>query len=401
MPPVLLPRALQVSRTLKELKRLGWSISVLCVNPRSLGPAYFLDQELENYYRDDFEIFPVDSPGQNIFFRAMARFLPQLKSLPDLERLWAEQCIVKANRDFGAQDFSAVVSFAQPWSSHVVGLHLSRSLNLPWIAHFSDPWTDSPYNKPSLGTAPIVKKMEEEIVREAEGLVFINSYTMERVMKKYPEEWREKAMVIPHGFDTALLKPIDPSLTKRVGLTITHVGQFYADRMPWFFFEALSTLKSKNMRAFNELRVVFTGRIDEKVRQRAERMGLSSIVSFEKVKPYFQAAKTMREADVLLLIESLGSNLFLPSKLVEYLAAKKPILGLVPSPGPSADLLRRLSFPLVDPTDKNAIAQTLVELIDKKKKRKLSVGPSFNAIVADYDIKATTRTFQNLLTGII
>ena len=43
----------------------------------------------------------------------------------------------------------ATVSFAQPWTNHLVGMRLHRDSGLPWVAHFSDPWIDSPYQQGS------------------------------------------------------------------------------------------------------------------------------------------------------------------------------------------------------------------------------------------------------------
>ena len=46
---------------------------------------------------------------------------------------------------------------------------------------------------------------------------------------------------------------------------------------------------------------------------------------------------------MLLVIDApADESLFLPSKLIDYLPARKPILGLTPARGASADLIRAL-----------------------------------------------------------
>ena len=60
---------------------------------------------------------------------------------------------------------------------------------------------------------------------------------------------------------------------------------------------------------------------------------------------------------MLLVIDApADDSLFLPSKLIDYLPLGKPILGLTPLRGASADLIRRLGYPVVAPDDEAAIA---------------------------------------------
>jgi hypothetical protein len=107
-------------------------------------------------------------------------------------------------------------------------------------------------------------------------------------------------------------------------------------------------------------------------------------------------------ADVLLVIDapSRGPSLFLPSKLVDYLPFRKPILGLTPGEGASADVLRQLGCPVADPDDPPGIARAVAALLDQWQAGRLTVAGAFDAAARQYDIRQTTRVLDNILRGL-
>jgi hypothetical protein len=67
----------------------------------------------------------------------------------------------------------------------------------------------------------------------------------------------------------------------------------------------------------------------------------------------------MGTADLLLVVDAPAERSpFLPSKLVEYVGAGRPIAAFSP-PGPAADLVRRLGGWVADPEDGAARADAL------------------------------------------
>jgi glycosyltransferase involved in cell wall biosynthesis len=92
-------------------------------------------------------------------------------------------------------------------------------------------------------------------------------------------------------------------------------------------------------------------------------------------------------------------NLFLPSKLIEYLPLGIPLLGLTPRVGASADVLRALGYPIVPPTDTGAIARELQSLIEAKRSGRLHASPQHAAASARYDIRRTSAEFADVLAS--
>src|SRR5205823_11476049 len=203
----------------------------------------------------------------------------------------------------------------QPWSDHLVGRRLHRTTGLRWVAHFSDPWTDSPYLRGRWWQRRIWARMEMNVVREADALVFVNAQTLDRVMRKYPSEWRRKSHVVPHGFDDDAQVPPIPRDSR---LTIVYTGRFYDGvRTPEPFLHALAAVAERCLLA-GVLRVVFVGTPVPAHRRLTSMLGLDSVVEFTGRRSFAESAGWVAAADVLLLIDApADESLFLPMKLTD------------------------------------------------------------------------------------
>jgi len=401
MPPLSGPRAVQVSRTLKQLVPLGWESSVVCFGPRSA--RYNQDRELASQLQAPagVTLVPVPSLEERLLFRALWRVLPPLKLLPDEKWVWIGAASRTARRLADGQRFDALVSFAQPWSDHLVGLRVHRATGLPWIAHFSDPWTDSPYLRGRRWQRRLWERMEADVVGHADALVFVNQQTAERVMRKYRDELRRKAHVVPHGFDgdialCAAANRLTPRSDARLRLVYT--GRFYEGiRTPESLLRALATL-ARRRSLETELSLTLVGTPVAAHQRLAKSLQLEHVVQFAGRRSFADSARIAAGADVLLLIDAPSDDsLFLPSKLVDYLPMCKPILGLTPIHGASADLLRSLEFPIVPPDDEPAIVAAIESLIVAKSQGRLGVSARHAEVAQAYHIRRTTDAFAAIL----
>jgi glycosyltransferase involved in cell wall biosynthesis len=397
MPPLSGPRAVQVSRTLKHLVPLGWQSSVVCFGPRS--GRYNQDFQLAARLRapEGVTLVPVQSAEERFFFRALWRVVPPVKLLPDEKWVWIHPASRAACRLARADRFDALVSFGQPWSDHLIGGRVHRETGLPWIAHFSDPWVDSPYLHGSRWQQKIWRRMEANVIRQADALIFTNSQSVDRVMSKYPADWRRKSHVIPHGYDPADTVPHAPSRGS-ARLEIVHTGRFYEGvRTPEPLLRALASLAARRALA-KELRVALVGTPVPAHQRLAASLGLGEVVEFVGRVPFAESARRAAQADVLLVIDApAGESLFLPSKLVDYLPFDKPILALTPERGASADLVRRLAYPVVPPGDVPAIEAAIERLLNAKQESRLGPSGCHRSVAESYDIRRTAASFAEIL----
>jgi glycosyltransferase involved in cell wall biosynthesis len=394
MPPMYGPRATQVSRVLSELPANGWSPTVVCMDPKPNGPHWF---DAAAASPSNLRLVRIPSAQELFAVRAIWRMLPSLRDYPDTARPWIRPAARAAIAVAQSETPSAIISFAQPWSDHLIGLRVHRSTHLPWVAHFSDPWVDSPYATPRQRS--IWRRMEANVVREATALVFVTHETADVVMKKYPDAWRAKVSVVPHGFDPRVPeKDSNPSNRSRP-LRLVYTGRFYRGvRTPLGLLESLAILNRRSPIA-GQLELSLIGPEVDDYLADARRLGIAESVKFRGRIAPSAAASAAAQADVLLIIDapSDGASVFLPSKLVEYLPFRKPILGLTPAQGAAANLLRRLQCPIVPPDDTNAIASAISDLLGRWRSGTLAVDASFAATAAEFDIRNTSRLLSDVL----
>jgi glycosyltransferase involved in cell wall biosynthesis len=398
MPPMYGPRATQVSRVLSELPGLGWRPTVICLAPRPAEPHVFSEGPVN---LPGVDLVRVPSPQESFAVRASFRLAPGLRDYPDAARAWVPRASRAATRTAASGDFTGLITFAQPWSDHLVGLRVHRTTGLPWVAHFSDPWADSPYATPRQRT--IWRRMEEPVVRETSGIVFVTDETADLVMAKYPDAWRKKVSVVPHGYD---YRPVNvpapsPSSPERDRpMRLVYAGRFYTGvRTPLGMLRALAEWRRRNPDSA-ALDVTFIGPHVEEFKRDAAELGVDAFVTFRGRVTPAEAARVSAAADALLVIDapSHGPSVFLPSKLVDYLPLRKPIVGITPEPGASARLLRRLGCPVAPPDDVAAIASVLDGLVEQWRAGTLSVSDSFDRVAAEFDIRATAGLLNAALT---
>jgi glycosyltransferase involved in cell wall biosynthesis len=404
LPPLLGARALQVGRSLAALAARGWQVQAVSVAPRPTPPGVTLDEALAEHYLADVEVERVAAPLSFWLYTYLRPLLPGLAPTPDLQVGWARRAARRAERLLAGGAYDALITFGRPFSDHLAGRFLHARNRLPWLAHFSDPWADNPYDAAqSQKQQEASRRMEAQVVEEADALVFTNQPTLELVMGKYPAEWRIKAHVIPHGYDRALL-PEPPAASDSRRLHLVHTGNFYGLRSPEKILEGLRILKERNA-DWAALELRFVGAVKHLDRWQAfmREHGLNEQVRFLPPMPYRDSLAAAGEADVLLVIDAPmeEASPFLPSKLVDYLMFHKPILGITPKEGASADLLRQLGQPIARPDDPEAIAIALAKLLAAWKRGPMKVSKKFEQAAEGYDIAVTTEQLEAILRRMV
>ena len=407
MPPVVLPRSIQIARTLKTLHRRGWTSDVVCVPTDTVGGAV-IDRDFCALYDSFFqrhEVEPREDVRPSSWLRRSIRRMRQPDDVD--EDNWSRRAGKAASTLIRRTRPDVLVTFAQPWINHQVGLGLKRRRrDLPWLVHFSDPWVDSLYleddgSEEGKAKLKLWRTQEEAIVGAADAVVFVTAETADLVMRKYPKDWRFKVHVVPHGFDRDTLPAPNASLAGRRPLRLVHAGNIYAGRRdPHALFQALQRLGGAEALA-GRLEIAFYGNAPVETLAELEAAGLETIACFEGTVGYLESLRVAAAADALLLIDAdAETNVFLPSKTVDYLMLDRPILGLTPERGASADVLRRSGHIVTPPGDVDALALHLADLLERHERGDpIMSRPS--AANDDFDIRRTTAAFETALEAAI
>jgi hypothetical protein len=369
MPPALFPRSIQVARLLKGLRPLGWRSTVVTAGSASRPGDEVLDPALAEIYGGEYGLLTVDTdrvdPESGALWERWTQRLRGEDGLSD-EELWVKRAADRAARAIGASGSRTLVTFAQPWRDHLVGLAVARRhRRLRWIAHFSDPWVDSIYDADlPADVRERDRQHEARVIERADAVVFTTTHAADLVMAKYPPAWRQKSSVVSHAMDEDVIPLADavPVAARGTAFRIAHVGNLFRGRRTAnMIFDALAAInRTHALRGRLELILAGEGNGLYEARARVFELALEGIVTFQPRTPYLQSLATMRQSDLLLLIDAPArTNVFLPSKVADYVMMRRPILAITPAIGASADIMRRLGHDIVAPGDVPAIAAAL------------------------------------------
>jgi glycosyltransferase involved in cell wall biosynthesis len=181
----------------------------------------------------------------------------------------------------------------------------------------------------------------------------------------------------------------------RARMKLVYTGRFYDDvRTPDALFSAIARFADQP-----DLRLLLMGPNMTRYQSTVQRYGIGNLVVLSSAAPYLTALREAASADALVVVDADadGASMFLPSKLIDYLMLRKPILGITPPEGASAELLHRLGFKTAAPNDADAIEARIRELVDAWKQGALAIPPQFDAVAAEYDIERTSAAFAALL----
>lgn len=331
-PPMAYPRSIQVARLLGNLDA---SITVVCgmedqtYNPygRDVTIASGIEGRLKRVIRE-----PFHRPKLLRYIDAIAgRYLVSLSNLPDAQRGWvahATKRFLKWQHGSGYEP-DLVITFGFPMSDHFFGMEYKRRKGTVWIAHFSDPWVDNPYRPHNRPTAWLNRRLERQVISKADAVIFTSPETVDLVMRKYPDSWREKAFYLPHCYDSNVydetLRPPDDRYVLR------SIGTLYGNRSPKTLFKAIERVAHETPSLLENVSLEFIGFVGDANDVLKDYPAAQRITKFFGMKPHADALRLMRTSHCLLVIDAPAElSVFFPSKLAEYIGAQRFIFALSP-----------------------------------------------------------------------
>jgi glycosyltransferase involved in cell wall biosynthesis len=362
-PPFAYPRSVQVARLLRHADA---STVLVCADEEGGRKDLTLEPGAEEFLAACLRVPFRAALWRRQVSRVASRFrLPLWNKTPDAYRHWNRSALA-ALADFRRESSyapDALVTFGQPMSGHLMGLELHRRHGWPWAAHFSDPWVDNPFGRFDRLTKRFNAALERKVMEAATRLIFTSEETLDLVMAKYPGEWRTRARILPHAFEPRwYAKAAAPSAGPKV--VLRYLGELYGRRSPRPLLDALRLINSSDPASLEDVCVEFVGGVEEGMISGGALAGLPpGLVEIRPVVAYQESLSLMAASDGLLVIDApMRRSVFLPSKLIDYIGAGRPLLGITP-PGTSAALIRELGGTVVDPSDPEAVASALTAFL--------------------------------------
>lgn len=385
-PPLKYPRSIQIARLVKYSAH---AVTVVCCDDLSSAkdlsiPGEFVGKPVEVVR------FRRKERSRGLFQRAINAF-----SFPDAYRSWAIATAREMIHSSRLPLFDVLVTFGQPMSDHLAGLEIKKATGLPWVAHFSDPWADNPFHGFNMLRRQLDKHYERRVLESADMLIFTSQQTIDLVMRKYPSAWTDKCKVLPHAYDPELYFG---SMRAGNGINVRYLGNFYPPRSPEPLIKGLRLLHERNPAALKDVCIELIGNISGRIRLQPLLEGLpNGLVMFGPPVEYLESLKLMAESNLLLVIDApFNSSVFLPSKLVDYVGAGKPVFAITP-PGAAAELVSRYGGVVANPDDPEQIAERFGEVIAQLRMGKCEAMVNHD-VQGEYSSEHVVAEFDKLLS---
>lgn len=378
-PPVVAPRSIQVARLLRHLDA---ECAVVC----GIDDREPLDDSIDSDIVSRLAAcarVPLSRPRWRCRLDAAAAraHLPFWNKVPDPYRRWRGPALAAARqilKDGFVPD--ALVTFGNPMTDHLVGLELKRKFALPWVAHFSDPWIDNPF-QPREGLDRLVNlRLQQAVFAEADLLLFPSDECADYMLPAGDASLQAKRGVLPHSYEPGQAAAPGPAGDRSDDeVVVRHIGTLYGVRSAAPVIAGLEWLLASAPDALDGVRFEFVGFRD---RRRLVPYGtadaVASRVFIRDRVPYRESLSLMASADGLLMLDGAwaGPGIFFPSKLADYIGSGRPILGMA-APGPGARIIGQLGGHVAGIGDFAGIAHGFDQFLELLRARKGAQGEAW------------------------
>ena len=392
-PPSASPGAVRLMRIAAIAESRGWQIDAITA-PRSPYERYD-EQQMESlapgtrvfsvampsaglidiplrFFRLVKELKPVErgsgaessatSIGQSLRAPAVTEVSRAARELRDFAqwRRWAI-CAAELAAQIGRTSRPvAILSSGPPQIAHEAARRAAKTLGVPLIIDFRDPWLivgPKQGNSQSAALNRVIRGFERRVCRAADIIVLNTDAMLDVFAKRYPA-LRERMLAIMNGADPEVLvftSTSDPSFT------IAQTGDLYEGRDPRPFFRGVAQFLREQPEARDHVRVNFVGTLHYMGRP------LDLIADEEGIGDIFEHSGAVTRSQALTLSGRAAVNLVLqqdardsiPSKVYDYVQFPGAVLALCRPGDATQRILDRTGAFIVPPDDVAGIAGAL------------------------------------------
>ena len=361
--PVLSPRAFRWTAIAEELAQRGYKVEVVCASNTN-QPL----EELRNGVRIHrvgvetretikrylgMEETRVSSLSKNNRQRESQnnKWIAELTKLaysttiklllwPDFAALWYFAAKSIAHKLVRRNAPNILITSSLPYTCHLVGLSIKKTLNLHWVVDIGDPFSFTKI--PPINNLILYKKInslsEAKVLSMADAVSVTTQQTKDRYLNCFPKIREQAIHVIPPLYS---LTPKGADLPKFFGergrIRLVFAGTLYRDiRNPTPLLNLFERLLATSLGGRLELH--FFGVMNDCAPCFVPYSSLEGAGLFlHGLKPRHVVQAAMQESTVLVNLGN-ATDYQLPSKVVEYLALGKPVLNIIQDAGDSSNI---------------------------------------------------------------
>ena len=378
--------AIRATRLYEYLKAKGHSVSVV---------TFPLNYNSEGNDRWDFRYSEKDINRVPSFFLSptiiktqrkseVNTFILLLKKLNiakiDVHIFWVMNVIRFIIQKKMYKNLDFVITTSPHDYNHFVGYLFKKVFSIKWVADYRDGWTLRPDFNPSgnKAKAALERTLERAILKKCDVLTAASPSLLRETVNRFQITTKNRLTIL-NGFDRKYFElslELNGTNSRTGKFVILYFGSFDRNRSPIPFLNLLRRFLERNTQFADLVEVEFVTyfkRDDpdfEKILFNfTQRLPFS--IKWTPFMPYERLICYVKErADILLLC--LGDpekdlskyNAWVLAKVFDYLLLRKPILGILPSEGDTAQIIREtLSGECIDPLDYEGFEQILLFML--------------------------------------
>jgi hypothetical protein len=335
------------------------------------------------------------STNKNSVFQKVATFIRANFFIPDPRVFWVRPS-VKFLYDFVRDnDIKTIITTGPPHSIHLIGLNLKKkNSSLRWLADFRDPWSEWGLLD-SLNVSPfarrIHKRLEAKVLERADKIITITPF----YVRRFEALSQRKVSLLTNGYDEDDFASLEIYRTEK--FIMRHVGIINEKCDPRPFMSAIEKLLTSDFEFKSNVYIDFVGEVHIQFKEFVSASPeLSSVTTFTTSIPHKSLISLYGKSSLLLVILTgyKDAEGYMPGKLFEYLATRLPVLGVGPSHGDAAQLLKETGAgEMIDSSDEEGIKSKVMEFFVAWKN---GVSKSQHRDVEKYSRKNITRDLIGL-----
>ena len=277
------------------------------------------------------------SSGKKTFKQRLSLWIRGNLFVPDPRVGWVRPSVRFLKKYLAEHPVDAVVTTGPPHSMHLIGQRLHKELGIPWIPDFRDPWSRMYYLKHlpmSARTWRRLRAMEQSVLDDCSTVLAVTPL----VQEEFQAQTKTPVAMITNGYDGG---DFDQAVEPDGFFNVVHTGLFAADGNPLNLWKALGLKAWADADFKAALRLRLVGKVDREVYDAIAEAGLKDNVIDLGYRDHLTAVREQLAATVLVLPLRNDPEYrpILPGKLFEYLASRRPVLGIGQEDGAMARVL--------------------------------------------------------------
>ena len=351
-PPNVSAGAVRSERFARYLPEFGWAVDVVTVKPKSdllkyekWSKALGTDSKIHFTKTLDPWLWLKKKKTSIFFLRVLRSAFMRLFNFPDHMIFWIPFAVRGGLEVCKKRGIDVIYTTSPPYSSHLSGAILKRILKKPWVVDYRDPWSFRPwfYRERWRLLRWLERKLDSMVMKNADLILTNTEKSRAQLLKVFTDISETKVACITNGWEE--FRGVAEYDFANKEFVILHSGTFYGRFEPYALLYALSRwqkgLQPKDVPPMKNVSVVLLGSTDSETKRIVSSLSLENVVHILPWVSIEEAKEAMGRAH--LLWTSLGTSeeasMSLPSKVFEYIAARRPIIAFFPE-GDATTLIR-------------------------------------------------------------